>query len=33
MSHLITNYELCDVVGSRNGVDKDSFSGKCVHKC
>ncbi|KQL61254.1 tropomodulin-3 isoform X2 [Amazona aestiva] len=26
MSNLITNYELGDVVGNRNGVDKDSFS-------
>ncbi|KFP75247.1 Tropomodulin-3, partial [Apaloderma vittatum] len=26
MSNLITNNQFCDVVGSRNGIDKDSFS-------
>ncbi|NWU19161.1 TMOD3 protein, partial [Dyaphorophyia castanea] len=26
MSNLITNNQFCDVVGSSNGVDKDSFS-------
>lgn len=33
MSNLITNNQFCDVVGSSNGVDKDSFSSKCVRKC
>lgn len=32
MSNLITNNQFCDVVGSSNGIDKDSFSSKCVHK-
>ncbi|NWX02431.1 TMOD3 protein, partial [Caloenas nicobarica] len=26
MSNLITNNQFCDVVGSSNGIDKDSFS-------
>ncbi|OXB51459.1 hypothetical protein ASZ78_013229, partial [Callipepla squamata] len=26
MTNLITNNQFCDIVGSSNGVDKDSFS-------